>query len=70
MGLFALPYFDAQTTSRTIISRPSCECSCGVNDYRKKKNNLTSTIMPGEIVKLLRVIFYFDVIIITSSFDD
>ena len=65
-----MPYFDAQTTSRTIISRPSCECSCGVNDYRKKKNNnLTSTIMPGEIVKLLRVIFYFDVII-TSSFDD
>ena len=33
----------------------------------KKK---TSTIMPGETVKLLRVVFYFSVIIIiTSSFD-
>ena len=29
-----------------------------------------STIMPGETVKLLRVVFYFSVIIIiTSSFD-
>ena len=44
--------------------------SCGVNDYRKKKDsNLTLTIMPVEIIELLRVIIYFNVIVIISSFD-
>ena len=48
--------------------RPDCVSPFGVNDYVKKKNNdLTSTIMPGER-KLLRVVFYFNVIIIISSF--
>ena len=44
--------------------------SCGVNDYRKKKDsNLTLTIMPVEIIELLGVIIYFNVIVIISSFD-
>ena len=38
-----------------------------INEKKKKK---TSTIMPGETVKLLWVVFHFSVIIIiTSSFD-
>ena len=36
---------------------------------KKKDNNLTSKLMPGETVKLLRVIFYFSAITIISSFD-
>ena len=34
------------------------------------EKKMTSTIMPGETIKLLRVVFHFSVIIIiTSSFD-
>ena len=47
--------------------RPDCVSPFGVNDYIKKRKNLTSTIMPGER-KFLRVVFYFNVIIIISSF--
>ena len=47
--------------------RPDCVSPFGVNDYIKKNNDLTSTIIPGER-KLLRVVFYFNVIIIISSF--
>ena len=47
--------------------RPDCVSPFGVNDYIKKNNDLTSTIMPGER-KFLRVVFYFNVIIIISSF--
>ena len=43
--------------------------SFGVNDYRKKDNNLTSKLMLRETVKLLRVILYFSVITIIFSFD-
>ena len=47
--------------------RPDCVSPFGVNDYIEKNNDLTSTIMPGER-KFLRVVFYFNVIIIISSF--
>ena len=42
--------------------RPDCVSPFGVNDYIKK-----TIIMPGER-KFLRVVFYFNVIIIISSF--